>query len=158
MPKENQFCVIELDSLSWPVALRVPSARFRLFVAVDATGTSTEAISEFAEAALNNGMVYLCAWGPDCSRLHDIVDLVVVDDDLGKRLFVRPSEDDTIMTTWHESDTLTEALDFFVNCAFPTDGFETDSHYWVALCVNNLEWAAVIRQQLEDAEFSTNEE
>lgn len=118
MPRGNRFCVVELASLSWPVDLRIPSARFRLFVAVDATVYSTEAISEFTHGALKSGMVYFCAWGPDCSGLHDIVDLVIVDDDLGKRLFVGPKEDDTIMTTWHETDKLTETLDFFCQLSF----------------------------------------
>jgi hypothetical protein len=148
---ENHFCVIESSMLSWPSPLDIPSRRFRLFVAADVTGTPTEVISAFAHAALRAGMVYFCAWGPDCSRFHDIVDLVIVQDELDDRLFVGASEADTVMTTWHEKESLTEALDFFITLAYPTDGFETDSNYWVAVSLDNAEWAATIRRQLGQA-------
>jgi|GEM_PF-2606922 len=36
---------------------------------------------------------YFCAWGPDCRRFYDIVDLVIVEDELGDRLFVGASEE-----------------------------------------------------------------
>jgi hypothetical protein len=98
-------------------------------------------------------MAYFCAWGPDCSRFHDIVDEVILGDDLDERLFVGPNAEDHIMTTWHERDRLDEALDFFINWAQPVGNFKTDSDYWVAVCLNNPEWAAVIRRQLGRAEF-----
>jgi hypothetical protein len=53
------------------------------------------------------------------------------------------------MTTWHEKDTLDEALDFFLTGACPTDGFAAGSDYWVAMCVNNPTWVATVRQRLE---------
>ncbi|MGB9463522.1 MAG: hypothetical protein WBR10_00280 [Candidatus Acidiferrum sp.] len=122
-------------------------------MAADVTGATTDIISEFAYAALRRGMVYFCAWGPDCERFHDLVDEVVVEDDLGERQFAGPNRNDTIMTTWHEKDTLEEATDFFMNFAFPTDGFEADSNSWIALCVNNPEWATSIRRKMEAAEL-----
>lgn len=148
MPTKNHSCVIECATLSWPSVLHIPSRRFRLFVAADAIGVTTDAISEFVHEALKRGMVYFCAWGPDCSRFHDIVDEIVVEDDLGERQFVGPNPHDQIMTTWHENDTLEEAVDFFFNFAFPTDGFEADSDSWIALCINNSEWAVSIRRKL----------
>lgn len=153
MPRENQCSVIEVATLSWPSALQIPSRRFRLFVAADVTGDTTDAISEFTLAALKSGMVYFCAWGPDCSRFHDIVDEVILGDDLGDRLFAGSNREDTVMTTWHEKDNLEEALDFFINWAQPTSGFNEGSDYWVAICVDNPEWAAVMRRQFGQAEF-----
>jgi hypothetical protein len=52
------------------------------------------------------------------------VDEVVVDDEIGERLFVGKNESDTIMTTWHDDEPLDEALDFFANLTCPTAGFE----------------------------------
>jgi hypothetical protein len=153
MPTEDQFSVIDVATLSWPAVLQIPSRRFRLFVAADVTRDTTEVISEFTLAALKSGMVYFCAWGPDCSRFHDIVDEVILGDDLDERLFVGQDPDDLIMTTWHERDPLNEALDFFINWAQPSGNFRIDSDHWVAVCVNNPEWAAEIRQQLGHAEF-----
>jgi len=141
--------VVELASLNWPTNLQIPSKRFRLFVAADTNSSTTEVIERFVEAVLKAGMVYFSAWGPDCERFHDIVDEVVVSDQIGDRLFTGPNEGDTIMTTWHEDETLDEACDFFTNLAIPTAGFEADSDYWVAVCVDNPEWAATIRRQLE---------
>lgn len=122
-------------------------------MAADVTGDTTEVISEFTLAALKRGMVYFSSWGPDCSRFHDIVDEVILGDDLEERLFVGANAEDHILTTWHERDRLHEALDFFINWAQPTGDFKIDSDYWVAVCVNNPEWAAVIRRQLGQAEF-----
>jgi hypothetical protein len=144
MSTEKLFHVTELASLRWPFALHIPSRRFRLFVAADVTSTTASIIAEFAHAALTSGMVYFCAWGPDCSRFHDIVDEVVVADDIGKRLFAGPNEQDTIMTTWHENEALDDALDFFVNCSHPTNGFEAASDFWFAMSVANSAWAATI--------------
>jgi hypothetical protein len=148
MPLGNHVCV-ELESLTWPVALHIPSTRFRLFVAADTTVSTSEALAKFAHATLKLGMVYFCAWGPGCERFHDIVDKVIELDDLGERLFVGPTSNDVVMTTWHAEDTLDEALDYFLISACPTDGFAVGSNYWVAMCVNNPGWAAIVRQRLE---------
>jgi hypothetical protein len=133
MKADKRFCVFHLDSLKWPADIQIPSGRFRLFVAADVTRASTELMSEFAHSALKNGMVYFCAWGLDCERFHDIVDEVVVEDDIGERLFVGKNRSDTIMTTWHDDEPLDEALDFFVSLTCPTAGFERNSNFWVAM-------------------------
>ena len=127
----------------------IPSKRFRLFVAADVSTVSVETISDFADQALENGMVYFSAWGPGCGRFHDIVDDVTVADELGDRRYVGPTDDDTIVTTWHEKETLEETLDFFVIFAYPTDGFAPDSEYWLVVSVNNEKWARTIAQRLE---------
>jgi hypothetical protein len=149
MPLENHDCLVELASLTWPVALHIPKVRFRLFMAVDTTGCPPDVLAEFAHAALKSGMVYFCAWGPDCERFHDIVDEVIVEDAVGKRLFVGPNANDTVMTTWHANDTLEEALDYFLLFSCPTEGFLANSDYWLAMCVNNPAWAAIVEKRLE---------
>jgi hypothetical protein len=53
------------------------------------------------------------------------------------------------MTTWHEEETLEDALDYFLDAAYPTDGFAVDSEYWVAISMNNAAWAPIIRRRLE---------
>src|SRR5438270_13256369 len=101
MAKEKRFAVIQLPELKWPSSVELSGSRFRLFVAADISGTSTDVVSQFAAAALARGMVYLCAWGLDCERFHDIVDEVVVEDEvLGERRFAAPTANDTVMTTW----------------------------------------------------------
>jgi hypothetical protein len=151
MACEDHAVVIDLESLTWPSTLHIPRRRFRLFIAADVVYVPTGIISAFARSALSRGMVYFCAWGQGCERFHDIVDEVVVKDELEDRVYVGPTAKDTIMTTWHSEDTLAEALEFFLRFSHPTEGFERDSRYWVALSFNNPEWAAEIRARLAQA-------
>jgi hypothetical protein len=153
MAADTEFVVVELSELIWPTSLQLPHERFRLFVAADTTHSTTDEISDFVEAALGKGMVYFCAWGPGCGRFHDIVDEILVGDDLGERRFTGPTAADTVMTTWHEHQTLEEALDFLATCAVPTDGYTADSSYRVVMCVGSLESAAVATRFLKAAKF-----
>jgi len=151
--QEKKFAVIEVPDLKLPFAFDVPSKRFRLFVAADTTNVNTQAISDFALPALERGMVYFCSWGPGCERFHDIVDEVIVGDDLSEQEFSGPSTDDVIMTTWHDDETLEEALDYFAICTTPTDGFAADSDFRLVICVGNSDWAARANKFLHSATF-----
>jgi hypothetical protein len=109
---------------------------------------SVEALSAFAEAALAQGMVYFCAWGPSCEKFEDIVDEAVEGDGSVGGQYEGPGQSDVIMTTSHKTDTLDEALDFFMEWAIPTDGFAPDSDYWVAVTVGNSNWAASVAKRM----------
>jgi hypothetical protein len=152
---KNLSCVIGIESLHWPAALEIPSKRFRLFVAADVRDVEVQVLADFGAMALKNGMVYFCAWGPDCERFHDILDEVIVTDDLGKRHFAGPSAHDTVMTTWHDKEALKDAVEFFTSAACPSEGFQPDSNYWVAICLQNYEWEATVREQLQRADLSS---
>jgi len=149
--RHKQFAVVDVPQLRWPATLQVPAKRFRLLVAADTNLLPDEVISEFAEAALSAGMVYLCAWGNGCSRFHDIVDKVLVKDDLGERRFSGPDSDDVIMTTWHDDEPFEETLDYLACCAVPTDGFVEESNFRLVITVAHPEWAAQARQFLTSA-------
>lgn len=110
-------------------------------------------MADFALAALNKGMVYFCSWGPECERFHDIVDEVIIGDDLSEQEFSGPNTSDVVMTTWHDDETLEEALDFFATCAVPTDGFGPDSDFRFVICVANQQWAAQAEESLKSAKF-----
>ena len=150
---DKQFAVIDLAELKWPSNLQLPSIHFRLLVAADIENVPAEIVSEFAFSALSKGMVYFCAWGPGCSRFHDIVDEVIVVDEIGERRFAGPSKDDVVITTWHEEDTLQEALDFLATCANPTDGFASNSAFRLVICVGNSDCSRISREFLAAAEF-----
>jgi hypothetical protein len=153
MEQEKRFTVIQVPDLRWPSTLKIPSKRFRLFVAANVTNVSAETVSDFALAALNEGMVYFCSWGPDCERLHDIVDKIVVEDDNGEQRFAGPNIGGVIMTTWHAKDSLEDAIDFFATCAAPTDGLASESDFRLVICVANHLWAAQANVSLQSAEF-----
>jgi len=66
---------------------------------MDARAIGNEQIWQAAESLISKGLVYLCAWGPECERGHDCFD-----DAIRKReLDGSPEQtsDATIMTTWH---------------------------------------------------------
>ena len=153
MEPQKRFVVIQIPDLSWPRTLEVPSKRFRLLVAGDTTHLTTEDIADFTLAALNQGMVYFCSWGPDCERFHDIVDDVTLGDSLTRQRFAGPKSSDVIMTTWHAHETLEEVLDFFAISAVPTEGFAAESDFRVVICVGNSVWAATANKFLQSAEF-----
>ncbi len=68
----------------------------------DSEQESVGEISRVAEVLLGSGGVYFCTWGNGCERVHDIIE---VDPD--------PADDSVVMTTWHDDETLDEALWFF---------------------------------------------
>ena len=148
MADEKRFTVLDLPMLEWPTSLTLPTRRFRLFVAADTLDSSVEEISSIALAALNAGMVYCCAWGRGCERFHDIVDECITEDDIGERKLAGANGNDVVMTTWHENDSLREALDFFATCAVPTDGLTEDSDFRIVVCVRHPEWAASAKEWL----------
>jgi hypothetical protein len=153
MAEETEFAVVELDHLIWPASLQMPVERFHLFVAADTTHMTTGEISDFAEAALAKGMVYFCSWGAGCERFHDIVDDAIVIADLQEHGHSGTATAYHVMTTWHDDETLDEALDFLATCAIPADVYTADNSYRVVMCVGNPEWASVARRFLKAAKF-----
>lgn len=88
---------------------------------------------------LDRGICYLCVWGPDCERVHDLFD--------AERLPKEP-EGRVVMTTWHSEDPLQEAIWFFANCTVPDEAFAPDCTDWVAISVRNATWGQEIRSAL----------
>jgi hypothetical protein len=86
--------------------------RFTLLIAADASTVTDAAIRAYAYAALTDGCDYLCAWGPDCERVHDRFD----DTHLGLET---QSPQPMMISTWHADETLPEALYFALTLAFP---------------------------------------
>ena len=111
--ERHQF-FLDLSRLGdWPKQLALPSRYFGLFLACDARAISDEAIVEVAGSLIEQGIVYLCSWGPDCERVHDLFDSVIVERNPNE------TEKSVILTTWHDGESLDEALWHFLNVAFP---------------------------------------
>jgi hypothetical protein len=58
----------------------------------------------FVEECIRDGVVLVCVFGPDCERVHDVIDELVVGD----------ASDDSrfLMTSWHTDETLEEVREF----------------------------------------------
>jgi len=115
------------------------SPNFGLLLAMDAQSIDSGQIGDLAEKMADKGLAYLCAWGPDCERVHDIFDEIEVQRDLEKE------DDSVIMTTWHSDESLEECLWFFVNSAFPDSAYEQSCKDWIIAPLGNEEWEKLIR-------------
>ena len=109
---------------------------------MNAKGVPDDSILEGAKKLVSGGLACLCAWGPDCERVHDLFDDAALE--VGAAL----SGDDTIMTTWHSDESLEEALRFFVEDAFVTSGFEGTCKDWIIAPISNPVWERLIQSKI----------
>jgi len=122
-----------------PGEMRTTSPNFGLLLLMDATGVKNQEILQSGARLVERGLAYLCTWGPECERVHDLFDeaAAVRNEKL--------SSDDVIMTTWHSGETLTEALWFFFHAAFPTQFFEANCLDWIIAPIHNRSWEQEVR-------------
>lgn len=122
------------------------SRHFACLLAWDARGASAEAVSSLATPLLRAGASYVACWGPDCERVHDIVDECLSDPTAGLEL---PPEGD-VMTSWHADDPLREAIWFFLRCSAPYDSLAASTRAGLAVSVGSPAWATEIAAALDD--------
>jgi hypothetical protein len=91
---------------TWPSTIELPPD-FVLLLTLDAGDLSDARVGAFATKLVVQGVGYACCWGPDCHRVHRLFDRAAIE---ANRF---------VMTTWHEDETLDEALWFAVNVALP---------------------------------------
>ena len=116
---------------------------FGLLLVMDARAFSTEVIAAAAMRLIDRGLVYLCAWGPDCQRVEDIFDEAHVENDLEK------SCPGVLMTASHHDESLTEALRFFVHSAIPDEEYAPKGcEKWIVAVIGNPEWAETVRSSI----------
>ena len=72
--KRDLFVLEIPSSAHLPADLSLTTPRFVCFIAWDARNASVDEISRVAVCLLRQGAVYVCAWGPNCERVHDIID------------------------------------------------------------------------------------
>jgi hypothetical protein len=125
-----------------PQVLDLPSPYFACLVAWDATTASDKVVRALAEKLVCAGCAYACCWGPGCERLHDMIDLVVVERD--------PTADRVVITTWHERESLSAALWFLLNLSQPDPAYKTGCGCSLAISIGSEQWAAEIRSAMAD--------
>ena len=108
------------------------SRYFAALIVGDATSVSVQEIGQLARSLLDAGCVYFCCWGPDCERVHDVIDEEYASDGITVH-----DDESTIMTTWHNGDSLEEAVWFALNSAFPDDRFFEECRAVVAICIGD---------------------
>lgn len=124
-----------------PRALGSCSPHFILLLAIDASSIEDDRIRKLANALISRGLAGVSVWGPDCSRVHDLFDEARDPEETDERV---------VVTTWHDNESIEDAVCFFDLCAYPSDDFERDCRDWVAIAVGNKRWEEQICKALND--------
>ncbi len=102
-----------------------------LFLAIDATVLADEQLFSLVEWVMDQSAVYVCVWGPGCERVHDVINETIVE-------FDHPKSDETvIMTTWHDDESLEEALWFALNDAMPASAYSDSCSVVIAVSIGS---------------------
>ena len=141
----RELYLMSVDSFSeiFPLPVREKS-HFGLLLAMDGRKDIVGDLGEVPERLINEGLAYLCVWGPDCSRIHDIFDEVNV------HIEVKTGKEFPIMTTWHEKESLDEALWFILYCAIPYDELVDKCSTSYIISVGNKNWFKQLDYGLSD--------
>lgn len=125
--------------------LTLPSPHFVTLLAWNADGASTESVSSVVEKLFAGGASYLCTWGRDCERVHDIADeLDAYPSD------VRSPESAVRMTTWHDNEALPDVVRFFLENTEPDAYYAGSTNSALVLCIGPTEFAAKLREAIEE--------
>jgi hypothetical protein len=149
--ERNLFALYLESPESFPDVLSLGSPRFVCLLAWDSRDVDVSRVSELATKLLNAGAVYVCAWGPDCQRVHDVIDKVHVGPNPS------PIVDRVVMTTWHSGEPLTEAIWFVLRCTNPDEGYALGCASTLGITIGNLGWHEEIYSAFRDADgFSSS--
>ena len=125
-----------------PELLAVPGPYFVCLLAWDSRQVSCDQISMVVERLQDSGCVYICCWGPDCKRVHDVFEEVEVNFSLEQEVV---DEDGPIcMSTWHSNEPLSEAIWFTLNCTTPDEHYVDGCRSVIGLSIGSSEFAAEI--------------
>ena len=134
----RQLFALELSAPTELPSFYLGSPHFGSLIAWDASQSSVEDVSALIGPLIKAGCVYFCCWGPDCERVHDIID----ESD--------PYSESVIMTTWHSDKPLKEAIWYFLNVTWPDKEFEETFRAALGIAVGSDEWASELRTALLD--------
>jgi hypothetical protein len=133
----RKLYLAELDGLDdLPDEFAEPRPYFVLFLAVDAMDVPDPVLTAFARKTLARGAAYICAWGPGCERVHDVFDA--------------ERGESSVITTWHDDESLDQALWFALFVAFPDESLLASEQSVLAVVVGGEDWAEHVRQRLTD--------
>jgi hypothetical protein len=133
------FVISIPSSTDLPAIVPMTTRRFLCVLAWDARRASLSDISAVARWLLDSGAVYVCAWGPDCERVHDIID----EEHIGPN--PDPAASQPLMTTWHDKESLDDVLGFVLTLALPDDAYLKECGSTLGISIGSAEWTHQIR-------------
>jgi hypothetical protein len=135
--------VTVLDQLNADIQVPPTAGQFACLCVLDGRKIDEATILTFFCALLRLGCAYLCCWGPDCERIHDLMDSEF------EREARLESRVGCIMTTWHAQERLEDAVDFFLRSTYPDEGYAPAGCTWALAIAMQLDgWALQVRQML----------
>ncbi|MGH9477236.1 MAG: DUF7684 family protein [Terriglobales bacterium] len=121
-----------------------PSGHFVSLLAANTCDLPAGHIADFCDKLLRHGCAYLCAWGPDCERVHDVMDQTVVGPN-------PPATDrGCVMTAWHSCESIEQTAEFFLCSTLPDEEFAPGGcALSLIIAVGNLEWSRTIETTVQ---------
>lgn len=119
--------------------LEFPTSHFVLLLAANYFPIDQEEMIEVATNLISKGNAYLCAWGGGCTNGDTNWDIAAVESEAEKKYGF------FTMTTWHEDESLEEAVWYSLNAAY------VDEHIWdttsvILVTIEDEEWKAQIEE------------
>jgi len=135
-------------------ALPQLSKYFTLFIANNEKVIIND-YSHKAREIIKSGLAYLCAWGNECEKIHDIFD----EEDVMLELDEAndSNDDNVIMTTWHKEESLKEALWFFLMNTSPTEKYYSECKNSLVLLIGDSIESDNIKIYLENQNLLEDE-
>ena len=127
-----------------PESFDIAGLYFVAMLVWDANNSTDDEITVISRRLISAGCAYLCCWGRDCERVHGLFD-----SEWNANGFDNES-DDTIMTTWHDDDTLDEFICFSMLHTEPTNKYQNGCQSVIALVIDDDSLASRIQDAFAD--------
>jgi len=114
---------------------------FVCLLAWDATAISNDGVLALARSLIADGCAYICCWGGDCERVHDLFIQASVE------LFPNGPH---VMTAWHKDEPLDEALWFAMFNSYPVPELFDSCRFMIGISIGSMEWATEMRAAMAD--------
>ncbi|MFN3231720.1 MAG: hypothetical protein ACE363_06120 [Alphaproteobacteria bacterium] len=112
-----------------------------VLIAADSQSVDWAVTKPLVEFLLDRDATYFCTWGPGCESLHDCIDkeIAIRQVKTGQKLPL-------VVTTWHDTEPLEEAVWFAAQVASPEPEHHADNWQVLLVSVGNTKWANRIRK------------
>jgi hypothetical protein len=130
----------------WPSELRVDSKYIRLFIACDARRVRAAAVRDFSSLAIQQGVVDLSVWGPNCCNGFHIpfVESLIVGTP-------NPKDDlSDLITANCNQNSLRTSIEFFVMFGSASKKFRRSCKSLLFVAVGNSAWANSMQRSLRE--------
>jgi hypothetical protein len=114
------FVITVASDDEWPDATPWSCEGFGLLVLTERVVD----VTSVAKKAVAHGVAVVCSWGPGCSMIEDAFDDAIVD------AHPNETENDVVLTTSHEGESLEEAVEFFLDVILPAEDRAAGCKAW----------------------------